>query len=98
MLPLPTVANLLSELERAKVFRTMDLISGFFQCAVYSDSISITVVCTTFGNFEWTRCRWGSPGCFQSIMLGVCEVLDWYRLFVDDIVIFSKMWRATSSI
>ena len=31
-----------------------------------------------------------SPGWFQSIMLRVCEGLERLRLFIDDIVCFSK--------
>lgn len=93
VLPLPTVADLLAGLEGAKVFSTMDLISGFFQSAIHPDSIPITAVCTMFGNYEWTRCPMGlasSPGWFQSIMLRVCEGLERCKLFIDDIVIFSK--------
>lgn len=57
----------------------MDPISGFFQCAIHEDSIPITAVYTTFGNYEWTRCPIGlasSPGWFRSITLRVCEGLE----------------------
>lgn len=67
-LPLPTVADLLAGLGGATVFSTMDSISGFFQGAIkHPDSIPVTAVCTTFGNYEWTRCPMGlasSPGWF----------------------------------
>ena len=45
VLPLPEVDGLLSELGNSRVFSTTDLISGFFQCAIDKDSISLTAVC-----------------------------------------------------
>ncbi len=67
VLPLPSAElGSLAGLNGAKVFSTMDLISGFFQCAIHPDGSPITTVCTTFGNYEWTRCPMGlasSPGC-----------------------------------
>ena len=92
-LPLPTVDDSLADLGGAQVFSTMDLVSGFFQCSIHEDSIPLTAVCTQSGNWEWTVMPMGlasSPGWFQSIMLRVCEGLERVRLFIDDIVCFSK--------
>ena len=92
-MPLPTVDELLSDLGEANVFSTRDLVSGFFQCSMYQDSIPLTAVCTQAVNFEWTVMPMGlasSPGWFQSIMLRVCDGLKRVRLFIDDIVCFSK--------
>ena len=93
VMPLPTVDDLLSDLGGANVFSTMDLISGFFQCSIHEDSIPLTAVCTQAGNYEGTVMPMGlasSPGWFQSIMLRVCDGLQRVRLFIDDIVCFSK--------
>ena len=93
VMPLPTVDDLLSDLGGASVFSTMDLVSGFFQCSIHEDSVPLTAVCTQSGNYEWTVMPMGlasSPGWFQSIMLRVCEGLNRVRLFIDDIVCFSK--------
>ena len=71
----------------------MDFVSGFFQCSINDDSILPTAVCTQAGNYEWTAMPMGlasSPGWFQYIMLGVCDGLIRVRLFIDDIVCFSK--------
>ena len=71
----------------------MDLVSGFFQCCIHEDSIPLTAVCTQAGNYEWTvmpMALASSPGWFQSIMLRVCDGLQRVRLFIDDIVCFSK--------
>ena len=97
VMPLPTVDDLLlADLGGAHVFSTMDLVSGFFQCSIHEDSIPLTAVCTQSGNWEWTVIPMGlasRPGWFQSIMLRVCEGLERVRLFIDDIVCFSKTGR-----
>ena len=93
VLPLPVVDDLISELGNSRVFSTTDLISGFFQCAIDKDSIPLTAECTQDGLWEWTVMPQGlasSPGWFQSIMLRVCEDLERMKLFIDDIVCFSK--------
>ena len=82
----------------ANVFSTMDLVSGFFQCSssIHEDSIPLTAVCTLAGNYVWTVMPMGlasSPEWFQSIMLRVCDGLKRVRLFIDDIVCFSKNGR-----
>ena len=53
VMPLPTVEDLLSDLGGAKVFSTLDLVSGFFQHSIHEDSIPITAVCTQSGTWEW---------------------------------------------
>ena len=93
VMPLPTVDDLLSDYGGANVFSTMDLVSGFFPCAIHEDSIPLTAVCTQNGNYEWTVMPMGlasSPGWFQSIMLRVCDGLERVRLCIDDTVCFSK--------
>ena len=87
-MPLPTVDELLSDRGGAKVFSSMDLVRGFFQCSIHEDSIPLTAVCTQQGIYEWMVMPMGlasSPGCFQSIILRVCEGLQRVRLFIDDV-------------
>ena len=84
VLPLPVVDDLLSEMGNSRVFRTTDLISGFFQCAINKDSIPLTAACTQDGLWEWTVMPQGfssSPGWFQSIMLRVREGLERVKLY-----------------
>ena len=71
----------------------MDLVSGFFQCSIHEDSIPLTTVCTQSGNWERTVMAMGlasSPECFKSIMCRMCEGLEWVRLFIGDILCFSR--------
>ena len=97
--PLPVV-YISSKLGNSRVFSTTDLVSGFFQCVIGKDSIPLTVVCTQDGLWEWTAMPLGlaySPGWFQSIMLRLCEGLEREKLFIDDIVCFSKTGNSTSA-
>ena len=92
-MPLPTVDDLLSDLGGANVFSKMDLVSGFFQCSINGRFYTTDSCCTQAGNHEWTVMPMGSassPGCFQSIMLRVCDGLKRVRPFIDDNVCFSK--------
>ena len=60
---------------------------------IHEDSLPLTAVCTQAGNYEWTVTPMGlasSPGWCQCIMLRVCDGLKRVRLFIDDIVCFSK--------
>ena len=93
VLPLPTVDDLLADLGGAHVYSTVDLFRVFFQCSIHEDSISLTAVCTQSRNWEWTVMPTGlasSAGWFQSITIRVCEGWERVRLFIDDIVCFSK--------
>ena len=69
------------------------LVSVFFECSRNEDSIPLTAVCTQAGKYGWTLMTMGlasSLGWFQSIILRVCDGLKRVRLFIDDIVRFSK--------
>ena len=93
VLPLPVVDDLLLKRGNSRVFSTTYLVSGLFQCAIDMDSVPLTAVSTQDGLWEWTVMPEGlasSPGWFQSIMLRVCEGLEQVKLFIDDIVCFSK--------
>ena len=101
VMPLPTIDDLLSDLGGAHVFSTMDLVSGFFQFKIHEDPIPLTAVCKHSENWKWTVMPMGlasRPGWFQSIMLRVCKGLERVRLFIDDIVCFSKMVASMSAI
>ena len=92
-LPLPCIDDILNELGSSKVFSVMDLISGFFQCSIEESSIPLTAVITSRGLYEFCVMPMGlaaSPGFFQQIMNRVCEGLDRIRLFIDDIICYSR--------
>ncbi|CAB1111520.1 unnamed protein product [Ectocarpus sp. CCAP 1310/34] len=84
---------LLADLNSAKIFSTLDLISGFFQCCIEEDSIPITAVITATGLYEFKAMPQGlssSPGWFHSVMQRVCDGLERVRLFIDDVIVYSR--------
>ena len=84
------VDDLLSKLGNSRVFRPTDLISGFFQRAINKDSISLTAYPRWTVGLDSDVTRICFAGWFQSIMLRVREGLERVKLFIDDIVCFSK--------
>lgn len=91
-LPIPIAEEILADLRSAKVFSTLDSVSGFFQCSIHEDSIPITAVISASGLYEFKSMPQGlssSPGWFQSVMARVCEALDRVRLFIDDVIVYS---------
>ena len=75
-LPIPIVEDILGELDKSKVFSTLDLVSGFFQCSLDEDSIPITAVITSMGLYGFKSVLQGlssTPGWFHSVMARVCE-------------------------
>ena len=92
-LPIPIVEDILAELDKSKIFSTLDLVSGFFQCSIEEDSIPITAVITSTGLYEFLSVPQGlssSPGWFHSVMARVCDGLERVRLFIDDVIVFSR--------
>ncbi|CAB1103949.1 unnamed protein product [Ectocarpus sp. CCAP 1310/34] len=92
-LPIPVVEDILADLKSAKIFSTLDLISGFFQCCIEEDSIPITAVITATGLYEFMAMPQGlssSPGWFHSVMQRVCDGLERVRLFIDDVIVYSR--------
>ncbi|CAB1113019.1 unnamed protein product [Ectocarpus sp. CCAP 1310/34] len=92
-LPIRIVEDILAELDKSKIFSTLDLVSGFFQCSIEEDSIPITAVITSTGLYEFLSVPQGlssSPGWFHSVMARVCGGLERVRLFIDDVIVFSR--------
>ena len=84
---------MLSDLGGADVCSATDLAIVFVKGCIHEDSIPLRAVCTQAGNYEWTMMPMGlvsSPEWFSYIMLRVCDGLKRVRLFIDDIVCFSK--------
>ena len=51
--PLPHVDDILTDCAKEKIWSKLDMINSFFQTLVYPDDVSLTVVTTPFGLYEW---------------------------------------------
>ena len=93
--PLPRIDDLVDQLGQAKVFSSLDLTSGYWQCRLSDSDKPKTAFRTPFGLFQWRVAPMGlcnSPARFQSIMNRIFQPLlnKCVTVYLDDILVFSK--------
>lgn len=91
--PMPTVQEMLAELNGSKVFSKLDLKQGFFQCELELESREITTFVTHSGLFRMKRLTMGvssAPECFQYTIQKVFNGIPGVLNMTDDIVVFGK--------
>lgn len=92
--PIPRVEESLDMLGKARLFSSLDLISGYFQVSMNEEDRAKAAVTTPFGLYQWTRMPFGlcnGPATFQRLMECCLGDLQWESLliYLDDILIFS---------
>ena len=93
--PLPRIDDLLDTCHNAKVFSSLDLMSGYHQIRILQDDIPKTAFRTPFGLYQWKLLSFGltdAPATFQAMMNNVFrDVLGKFVLvYLDDILVFSQ--------
>ncbi len=94
--PQPSAEELLHRLAGHRYFTKLDLKSGYFQIPIHESDIPKTAIATQDGLYEFTVLAQGlmnAPPTFQRVMN---ELLangrwDYVVVYLDDIVIFSKI-------
>ena len=93
---LPRIEDSLDCLDRAAIFTSLDLQSGYWQAEMTEDSKPLTAF--TVGPLGFYKCVWmpfgltNAPATFQHLMetcLGKMH-LKWCIIYLDDITVFSK--------
>ena len=93
---LPRIEDSLDCLNRAAIFTSLDLQSGYWQVEMTEDSKPLTAF--TVGPLGFYECVWmpfgltNAPATFQCLMetcLGEMH-LKWCIIYLDDIIVFSK--------
>ena len=90
--PFPNVTDQLLSLNNAVIFSTIDLYQGYYQIAMHPNSVKFTAFVTPDGLFEFLRMPFGlcnAPRTFQQIMNEIFFNINYVRVFLDDILVFS---------
>ena len=90
--PMPNAEAPIDDLEHAKIFSMLDVLSGFYQIAMDPAGKDKTAFITKQGLYRFTRMPFGlknAPATFQRVMETVLAGLPFAKCYVDDILICS---------
>ena len=90
--PLPHTQDFNSRLAGSCIFSKIDLIRGYHQIPMVTESIPKTAIATPFGIWEFLRMSFGLKNAvqtFQRLMDGILKDLDFAFVYLDDILIAS---------
>ena len=93
---MPTLQDILPQLQKVKVMSSVDAKDGFFHCVLDHESSMLTTMETPFGRWRWLRLPFGtspSPEIFQSRLATALSGLQGIAYIADDILIFSPPMR-----
>ena len=98
--PIPRIDELLDCLNGSQWFCTLDLASGYWQIAMWTDDIEKTAFTTHAGLFEWVVMPFGlcnAPATFCRLMETVLSDIMWSQclVYLDDIIAFGKTFQDT---
>ena len=91
--PMTSVDDIFPELQKARVFSTVDLKSGSWHVELDEDSADLTTFNTPFGRFRWLRMPFGistAPEEFQRRQHQAVEGLPGVISIHDDILVFGE--------
>ena len=91
--PMPTVEEVLAELNGSKVFTKLDLNMGFHQLELDEDSRDVTTFTTHSGLYRYKRLMFGitsAPEIYQSVIQQTLTGIKGCRNMTDDIIIHAE--------
>ncbi|XP_058816047.1 uncharacterized protein K02A2.6-like [Topomyia yanbarensis] len=86
-----TLDEILPELDKAKVFSTVDAKKGFWHVVLDEPSSKLTTFWTPFGRYRWTRLPFGiapAPEIFQMRLQEVIQGLKGVECIADDLLVY----------
>ena len=91
--PIPTIDDILLDLNGASVFSKLDLKWGFYQIELDLPSREITTFVTNRGLFRYKRLLFGvscAPECYQHVIHQVLEGCPGTHNISDDIIVYGR--------
>ena len=90
---MPKVEDIISKLNEAKYFSTLDLRAGYHHIPLDKSSIPKTAFNSPFGKYEYINVPFRlaqAPAYFQELMAGSLKDFDFTIAYLDNIMIFSR--------
>ena len=91
--PLPKIKEILEDLCGSSYFTSLDIFSGYWQIQLDEQCKENTTFTSRFGTFQFEVMPLGlmnAPATFQRMMDSILRTIPFARLYLDDVVIFSK--------
>ncbi|KAH9133302.1 hypothetical protein AeRB84_020594, partial [Aphanomyces euteiches] len=93
--PMPRIDDLLDVLGRAKLFSTMDIVSGYWNVPMAKEGIEKTAFTCKYGLYEWLVMPFGlcnAVPCFERLMEQILMDYKWRTclVYLDDCIVFSE--------
>ncbi|ORE00292.1 TF29 [Hepatospora eriocheir] len=91
--PIPSMNDLLITFKNSKYYTTLDLNMGYYQIEMEQNSIKYTSFILNGEQYEFTRMPFGlqnAPMTFQKAMNRLLSHLQYIKVYLDDIIIYSK--------
>ena len=99
LVPLPKIDEIYAKLEGSTIYSTFDMRSGYYHLELNKESqpkSAFVVGGPKGGKWEFKRCPFGltqAPAYFQMLVNKVLEGLEFTFGYLDEILIFSKIWK-----
>ncbi|MGL5707608.1 MAG: reverse transcriptase domain-containing protein [Aeromonas sp.] len=90
--PFPNVWDEVRSIPKSNYFSQIDMCNGYHQLLLSKESRKFTAFVVPGGLYEYTRVPFGlanAPRIFQNVMRKLLGHLNFVRIFLDDILIFS---------
>ena len=90
---MPEVEDIISKLNGATYFDTLDLRAGYCHISLDKPSIQKQLLIKPFGKFKYEKVPFSlaqAPAYFQELMTGILKDFNFTIASLDEIIIFSK--------
>ena len=90
--PLPKIEEIFDDLQGSTYFSTLDLFSGYWQVRLSEPCKEKTTFVCRYGTYKFEVMPFGlmnTPSTFQRMMDDVFRNLEFVRVYLDDVVVFS---------
>ena len=91
--PIPNMEEIIEDMQGYKIFSTIDLFSGYWQIPMRKEFKDLTTFTCKYGTYRFEVMPFGlknAPATFQRMMSKLLKDVPFARVYLDDVVIFSK--------